>query len=235
MVAAALAPRVGSANGRSVTVDEATYRAAVSDLLGVLAYGELVAFQRLAEDARFAPGLADKAALSEMAVAEFAHFRLLRERLGRFGADPEAAMSPFVAALDDFHNSTAPGDWLEGLVKAYVGDGFAADFYREVADSLDAETRELVLAVLEDTGHARFAVDRVRAAIAADPTVAGRLALWARRLVGEALSQAQRIAVERESLAALLAGSKDASAIRDLFSRLTERHGQRMSALGLAP
>ncbi|MHB2022804.1 MAG: ferritin-like fold-containing protein [Mycobacteriales bacterium] len=217
----------------SPAVDEATYRAAVVDLLGVLAYGELVAFQRLAEDARFAPGLSDKAALSEMAVAEFAHFRLLRERLTILGVDPDTAMRPFVTPLDEFHDSTAPGDWLEGLVKAYVGDGFAADFYREVADLLEPDTRDLVLAVLEDTGHARFAVARVRAAIAADPAVAGRLALWARRLVGEALTQAQRIAVERESLASLLAGSKDSAAIRALFSRLTQRHGERMSALGL--
>ena len=49
-------------------------------------------------------------------------------------------------------------------------------------------------------------VDRVRAAIVADHRVAGRLALWGRRLMGEALSQAQRVAAERDSLAALLAG-----------------------------
>ena len=34
----------------------------------------------------------------------------------------------------------------------------------------------------------------------------GRLALWGRRLVGEALSQAQRVAAERDALAALLVG-----------------------------
>ena len=27
---------------------------------------------------------------------------------------------------------TAPSDWLEGLVKAYVGDSISEDFYREV-------------------------------------------------------------------------------------------------------
>ena len=46
----------------------------------------------------------------------------------------------------------------------------------------------------------------MRAAIAADPALAGRLALWARRLVGEALSQAQQVAVERDALALLLVG-----------------------------
>ena len=78
-------------------------------------------------------------------------------------------MEPFVAALEAFHERTAPGDWLEGLVKAYVGDGIAEDFYREVSAYLDPSTRDLVLEVLEDTGHSEFAVDRVRAAIDAGP------------------------------------------------------------------
>ena len=37
------------------------------------------------------------------------------------------------------------------------------------------------------------AVDRVRRAIEEDPVVAGRLALWGRRIVGEALAQAQTV------------------------------------------
>src|SRR5438874_12672191 len=106
-------------------------RKAVVDLLGVLAYGELTAFQRLAEDARLAPSVDDKAALGEMAVAEFKHFRTLRDRLASLGVDPAVAMAPFVDPLDAFHDSTEPADWLEGLVKAYVGDGLVSDFYRE--------------------------------------------------------------------------------------------------------
>ena len=208
---------------------------AVVDLLGVLAYGELTAFERLADDARFAPTLADKAALAEMAVAEFGHFRLLHGRLSDLGVDPDSAMEPFVAALDAFHDSTAPGDWLEGLVKAYVGDGFAADFYREVAVYVEEPTRRLVLEVLADTGHAAFAVDRVRAAITAEPAVAGRLALWARRLVGEALTQAQRVAVDREALARLIVGGDgDLAEVGRLLARLTGAHAGRMASLGLS-
>ena len=208
--------------------------AAVVDLLGVLAYGELTAFERLAADARLAPTLEDEAALAGMAVAEFGHFRRLHDRLAAAGVDPEAAMQPFVRPLDAFHESTEPSDWLEGLVKAYVGDGIAADFYREVSGWLDEDTRTLVLDVLADTGHAGFAVERVRAAIAAEPAVAGRLALWARRLVGEALTQAQRVAAERESLAGLLAGGDPADVLA-LFGRITAEHTRRMTSLGLSP
>jgi ferritin-like protein len=210
--------------------------AGVVDLLGMLAYASLVAFFRLADDAALAVSLADKEALAEMAVAEFGHFRLLRYRIQDLHLDPGETMRPFVDAIDEFHARTAPADWLEGLVKAYVGDGIAADFYRTVAELLDHETRALVLEVLADTGHAEFAVVRVREAIETDPKVAGRLALWARRLVGEALGQAQRVAAERESLARLLAGEDvgQLGQIGRMFAQLTDAHARRMAALGLA-
>ncbi|MFD1830013.1 ferritin-like fold-containing protein [Streptomyces desertarenae] len=214
------------------------YRAAVVDLLGALAYGELAAFERLAEDAKLAPSLADKAELASMASAEFQHFERLRDRLARIGEDPTAAMEPFAAALDEFHRQTAPSDWLEGLIKAYVGDSIASDFYREVAVHLDSDTRALVLAVLDDTGHSGFAVEKVRAAIEADPRVGGRLALWARRLMGEALSQAQRVVAERDALSMMLVGGVtagfDLAEVGRMFSRITEAHTKRMAALGLA-
>jgi hypothetical protein len=207
----------------------------VLDLLGLIAYAELVAFFRLSDDAALAPTLADKPALAEMAVAEFGHFQLLRGRIEALGADVDEAMAPFVPALDAFHARTAPSDWLESLIKAYVGDGIAADFYRTVATLLDADTEALVLEVLADTGHSAFVIDRVRAAIAADPRVAGRLALWARRLVGEAFGQAQRVAAEREPLARLLAdGSHQLGDLGRMFSSLTDAHEDRMSALGLS-
>src|SRR4051812_27311605 len=152
---------------------------ATVDLLGVLAYGELTAFERLASDGRLAPTIADKAALATMAAAEFAHFTQLRDHLSKLGVDPEDAMAPFVRPLDEFHDTTDPSDWLEGLIKAYVGDGLATDFYREVAAFVrDEDTRGLVLHVLADTGQADFAVSRVREAITDDPALAGRLALW---------------------------------------------------------
>jgi hypothetical protein len=216
-----------------------TYRAAVVDLLAVLAYGELSAFERLCDDAALAPTLSDKAEIAEMACAEFGHFRLIRERLTELEVDAEEAMKPFVAPLDAFHASTSPADWLEGLVKAYVGDSIAADFYREIAEHLDDQTRSLVLEVFQDTGHSVFVVDKVRAAIAADPRVGGRLALWGRRLMGEALSQAQLVAAERDALAGLLAGGVgrpgvDLMELGRMFTRLTEAHTKRMAALGLA-
>jgi hypothetical protein len=211
----------------------------VVDLLGAIAYGEISAFERLAEDAKLAPTLEDKVSIASMAAAEFAHVSRINTRLAELGADPFEAMAPFVGAIDRFHEHTAPADWYEGLIKAYVGDGLANDFYREIAAYLDTDTRDLIVASLEDSGHAAFVVDRVRAAIAADHRLGGRLALWGRRLMGEALTQAQRVAADRDALSALLAGGVDRpgldlAAIGRMFTRITERHAERMAELGLA-
>ena len=233
------APRERGEPGQPRERGEPGQQSGIVDLLGLLAYAELDAYFRLTDDAALAPSLADKAALAGMAVAEFGHFRLLCEQLAALGAPPDQAMVPFVPALDAFHARTAPSDWLEGLVKAYVGDGIAADFYRAVAELVDPQTRELVLRVLADTGHAEFVIARVRAAIAVDPQVGGRLALWARRLVGEALAQASRVVADRRSLAGLLAGDAAGGTgqlgdIGRMFARITDAHAQRMAALGLA-
>ncbi len=233
-------PRADPSLDIPVAFSDPTYLAAVVDLLGAIAYGEMSAFERLAEDAKMAPAMEDKVELAAMASREFGHFEALRTRIAELGSDPFAAMAPFQKAIDDFHSHTAPRDWLEGLVKAYVGDGLAADFYREVAAFVDVGTRDLIIDSLEDSGQAEFVVDRVLKAIDADHRVGGRLALWGRRIMGEALSQAQRVAAERDALSALLAGGvdrpgMDLAAIGRMFTRLTENHNKRMGALGLAP
>jgi tRNA-(MS[2]IO[6]A)-hydroxylase (MiaE)-like len=209
---------------------------AVVDLLGVLAYAELTAFDRLAEDARMAPTLGGRAALARMAAAEIAHHGRLTERLTELGVDPAEAMAPYVSALDAFHEGTRPSTWLEGLVKAYVGDGLATDFYREIAAFLPEPDKALVLDVLADTGHADFAVREVRAAITADRKVPGRLSLWGRRLVGEAITQTQAVIAEHDRLAELIiAGTGDLAGVSRLIERITSAHTKRMKALGLNP
>jgi hypothetical protein len=219
-------------------VPDGEYREGAVDLLGLLAYGALAAFERLAEDARRAPTLADKVHGAEMAAEQVAHFDRVRIRLAELDVDVMAAMQPFHAAFNAYHEHTQPNDWLEGLVWTYVGNGFAADFYREIATFVDEDTRTLVHQVLDDQGQEAWVIERVRAAIDADRKVAGRLALWGRRLVGEALSQAQRVAADRDALTALLTGGVDRpgldlAALGRLFSRLTENHTRRMESLGL--
>ncbi|QSB14468.1 hydroxylase [Natronosporangium hydrolyticum] len=207
---------------------------AVAELLGMLAYGELLAFERMASDARLAPDLDRRAVLSEMAAAEITNYQRLAARLAELGAEPQQVMTPYVQPLQAYHNRTEPRDWLEALTKAYVGDSVADDFFREVAAFLADRDRQLVLEVLHDSRYGEFAADEIRTAIAADPKLANRLSIWARRLMGEGLSQAQHVAAARPTLATLIiTGAGDQDGVTALLRRLTSAHGARMNAVGL--
>ena len=72
----------------------------VSELFAVLAYGEISAFYRLAEDAQMSPTLQGQVALASMAAAEMGHFETLEKALTARGFDIFEAMDPFVAALN---------------------------------------------------------------------------------------------------------------------------------------
>ncbi|MCO1598790.1 ferritin-like domain-containing protein [Micromonospora sp. RHAY321] len=205
---------------------------AVADLLGLVAFGELLAFERMAGDARLAPDLRRRAALNEMAAAEIANYRRLADRLTSLGVPPENAMAPYLRPLQAYHDSTEPRDWAEVVTKAYVGDAITDDFIREIAGALDEPDRDLVLDVLHDSRYAEFAAAEIRVAVAADARVADRLSMWARRLVGEALSQAGHVAAERAALTALIAQG-DRVDVPGLFRRLTAAHTTRMAAVGL--
>ena len=220
----------------SPVIEEPTRERYETALYGLMGYRELTAFERLSSDARFSPTLADREALARLAVTEFGHYEAVRERLLARGADPEAAMEPFVASIDALHERTRPADWHESLMKAYVIDAVSGDFYGAIASALDEEARLLVAEIqaMEDqTGWIR---GRLLAALADDPRLASRLALWGRRLLGEALTQARLVGDEHDFWGSLLQhGSEEErrEAISQLFAKLVENHSRRMSALGL--
>ena len=221
----------------SATADDpARYNSFLADLLGILAYGELSAFERLSSSARYSPTLHDRAVVGRMAVVEFEHYELVRARLEHMGLDTEAAMLPFQPAVDHFHERTRPADWYEALMKAYVIDTVSADFYRAVGRYVDAGTRELIGQVRSTGESTAVLQERLKTALADDPRLASRLALWARRLLAEVLTHAQRVSLEHSFLAGL-SGLDDAGA-RELVSGLTAElaanHARRMAGLGLA-
>lgn len=206
----------------------------VTDLFAVLAYGEISAFYRLTEEAALSPSLPGKVAVARMAAAELVHFERLEAALTERGADVYAAMAPFTRALDDYHRSTDPSTWLESMVKFHVGDGIAADFYREIAGALSLDVAVVVRDVLADTGHSEFVIDEVRRAVAASRSERDRLTLWGRRLLGEAITQAQYVMAQRDELTELvLAATGDLNGIAALFDRMQAAHSERMAVLGL--
>ena len=181
----------------------------VNELFAVLAYGEVVAFYRLTEEARMAPDLRGRISMASMAAAEMGHYELLRDALESRGVDVVPTMSKYASALDSYHRLTTPSTWLEALVKTYIGDALAADFYLEIADGLPDEVADVVRATMSETGHSQFVVAEVRAAVTKSGRQRSRLALWSRRLLGEAITQAQYVLAEHDELVDLVVSRTD--------------------------
>ncbi|GAB3263170.1 ferritin family protein [Arthrobacter pigmenti] len=215
--------------------DPGSYRSFVIDLLGIMAYGELSAFERLSSDARFSPALTDRVILGSRAVAEFAHYELIAGQLESMEANVAETMRPFMAAVDAFHDRTRPADWYESIMKAYVLDAISGDFYRALARHLDPQTQRVVAEVQVTEEQSNVLMSRLKEALVDNPRLASRLALWGRRLVGEALTQAQRLGIERSFLEGLIAlqDQPGTDQVSKLFADLTREHSRRMNLLGL--
>ena len=214
----------------------ARYDKFVVDLLGSIAYGELSAFERLSSDARYSPTLRDRAVVGKMAVAEFGHFEIVCARLEAMGMDPELAMLPFQRIVDAFHERTRPADWHESLMKAYVVDAITEDFYAAICERLDGETRAVIMQVRTSEHQRALLQERLKAMLGEDPRLSSRLALWGRRLVGEALAQTQRIGAQHSFLVGLSPDGTREEAVAEIsaiLASLTRSHSRRMSQLGL--
>lgn len=207
-------------------------------VLGLLANSELVAFSRLAADAAVAPQVRDRLELCRLGGVATQRLARLGERVTELGGTLTDVVVPFLETYVDFDARTPAGTWCERLLKAYVGYGLEDDVARLLAVGVDRETQALVADVLDDDGHAGFVIDRLTTAMAGDPILASRLALWGRRLVGEALGVVQRVITDHGELRALLVaalpeGAGSADLQQRLFPILTAEHTRRMDRLGL--
>ena len=214
------------------------------EVLSLVASLEHLAFARLAEDSRQAPTVTQALALSRTAARCVERRDRVLGRVEELGGDPVAALERFANVLDEFDARTSASTWAERLLKAYVGYGVADDFCRLVARGLDDTSAALVADVLGDASRHEVAVRELDAVCAADEVMSSRLALWGRRLVGEALGVVQRVA-QRPEVARVLdragvapgadagapAGTSPAPAT--VFNELTAEHTRRMSRLHL--
>jgi tRNA-(MS[2]IO[6]A)-hydroxylase (MiaE)-like len=215
-------------------------RSDVLALLGLVAHLELVAFTRLAADSAEAPTLEQRLQLVHFSAHAVDRMDRIVAHIESLGGSPQLELSRFAHSLEDFDARTAPATWWERLLTAYVGYGVADDFCRAAAANLDDETRDLVMDVLDGTHHAELTVSTLARVATGDAVLTSRLALWGRRLVGEALGVVQTLLAGHPGLARLAldgegprAGTPDAEAMARLFGRLTAEHTRRMGRLGL--
>lgn len=119
-------------------------------------------------------------------------------------------------------------------MKTFIGDALAADFYLEIAGTLPGDAADVVRAVLSETEHSQFVVTEVKAAVTASQKQRHRLALWSRRLLGEAITQAQFVLADHDELVDLVVSSGEGlTRMTEFFERLQHTHSTRMQQLGL--
>ncbi|MFE0750157.1 ferritin-like fold-containing protein [Gordonia sp. NPDC058843] len=209
---------------------------AIGKLFAVLLAGEFAAFHRLIEESAMAPDVASRIAIARMAASEVGHFDRLAERVESMtGLGAAEAVERYRSVFDQYHRATTPKTWYEALVKAYVGDGLAADFYAELSDMLPTDSQSVMADVMSETANSQFARDQVRAAVEADPSIKSALVLWGRRLLGEAITHAQWVlAAEEEVTDLLFAGASSLTGVAGFFDVVAAKHAERMADLGLA-
>lgn len=195
--------------------------------LGQVAYLQLVVFESLSRLVSAATDLNEKAKLSASAGKALAKHEGFVAEIQRLGGDPATVMSPFTPTIDAFEKLTRGRDWFERLLSIYLTIGLLDDFFRRLSAGLPDDVGPRCERILSDDAATGVITQILQRAIANDPRLASRLAMWGRRLVGDTLL------VARSALHATGNPASDESHIEPVFTELIAAHTRRMDALGL--
>lgn len=199
----------------------------LTSFLGRAACVQLSIFETTASALTTAPTLGGKNAVSRVASSSLRKYDGLVLELVRIGHDPTETMERFTAGIERFQHEVTGGDWYETLVTCYVTAGLLDDFFVRLADGLGDEQRRRITALLGQDASTQYIVEELRRAIADNPRLASRLAMWGRRLVGDTLL------VARSSLAVPAPTRSDDARLEPVFTEIISSHTRRMDALGL--
>jgi hypothetical protein len=203
---------------------------AAAQLVAALAYGERVAQRRAQEGIALASDGRRRKHQEHVAGKEGRSADLLEARAEELGSlEAQAAFRPF---FDAFFEHTVPSDWLELQVFHYVGDAMVRDFAEVLMPLLDPVSAEVVRRTTERDEEEAFSLDEVTTGLDEDPGAADRVAAYARRVIGEALTQTRRAATQTQALRELLGGPH---AEKRLILDLLDRHRRRLDRLGIEP
>lgn len=217
----------GEGNDSVNKVDLTELTPALEPFLAHAAYLQLTIFETLSDAVANAPSIESKEAVSRAAAFSLAKHHGLVAELARKGVDAGDAMETFAPQINDYRRRTHGDSWPETMVTAYVTAGLLDDFYRRLARGLPVDAARRVGAVLDTADGHELIVRELKRAIEAEPSLASKLAMWGRRLVGDT----QLIA--RSALAMPSDGRSEEARLEPVFTELIAAHTRRMDGLGL--
>jgi hypothetical protein len=204
---------------------------AVAEILAALSVGERLAQERAQNIVALAPDDARRKQQLHVATREAENASLMEARARELGS-PEV-IERFEPFFREFFEHTVPGDWLEAQTFQYVGDSLVKDLTDALTPVLDAVSAEVVRRTLSDRDEQdAFALDEITGGIETDPAAADRIAAYARRVIGEALTQTRRALDETDAVRTLLDGEEGE---KRLLLDMLDRHRARLDRLGIEP
>lgn len=221
--------RLGSRDAEldTVRVELAEFAPGILPFLGLTAYLQLELYEAAARAVSGAPNLESKEVLARVAGVTLHKHQRLTDELRRRGHEPHRVMSPFTPVIDRYIERIDVADWHQHVLSIYLVGGLFDGFFASLAGGLKDGYRADAVSILRDNAGRDEVQQLLAQEIAADPSLAHRLSLWGRRLVGDTLL------VSREVLTLSERRTYDASEVEPVFTELIADHTRRMDGLGL--
>jgi tRNA-(MS[2]IO[6]A)-hydroxylase MiaE-like protein len=201
---------------------------AVARLLAALSYGERAAATRARGNLRFAPNGRAREEQTRVAEREEENSRLMDARVAEVGSSQDSDL--FKPFFDAFFERTDPQDWIEAQTWHYVGDALVSEFGEGLVEVLDPVSAEIIRRTLGDRqDQESFALDELKRAMDDDPRATERIAAFARRIAGEALTQTTAAMTETLVLRDLLESDGE----KRMVLKLLDGHRARLDRLGI--
>lgn len=213
-------------------------RLAAVELLGAVTYGQLRAFQATATAIAAAPDGRTADRVADFAVREHGAYAVLRDHLVGETDLAAAVIDRQKDLFDAYFDAVPLDDWRSACVFFSVGLAIAADFVREVAPTLPADTARVIIGALADRGpFEQWAIEQLQA-LMVDSDAFDQVRSLVADMLGRALTGYQGAMADTDALRVLLTegegGQEGGDAlVRQVAVRVMENHRRRMLALGI--
>jgi hypothetical protein len=215
------------AGDEALRVELSEFAPGIMPFLGLTSYLQLELYEASARAVSGAPTLQAKDVLARVAGVTLTKHQRLTDEVRRRHHEPHVVMEPFSPVIDQYIERIEVPDWHQHVLSIYLVGGLFDDFFAELAEGLDDGYRDAAIGILREQEGRDELRQLLASEISSDPSLANRLALWGRRLVGDTLL------ISRHVLTLSDGREFVASEVEPVFTELIADHIRRMDDLGL--
>lgn len=211
----------------TLRVELSEFAPSITPFLGLTAYLQLELYEASARAVAGAPNLQSKDVLARVAGVSLTKHQRLADEIRRRGHEPHLVMESFTPVIDRYIERIDTSDWHQYILSIYLVGGLFDGFFASLAEGVRDGYRSEAISILNDTTGRDGLRDLLAAEIAANPSIANRLALWGRRLVGDTLLISRHVLTLSDGRAFV------ESEVEPVFTELIADHIRRMDGLRL--